>query len=269
MTSLPASLSLNNVPDGNNFLMNDITQFLTAFGGLAVFAVVFADQAGLPIPAPPWLLAAGALVAGGKLDPALAVGMTALAAVLADSLWFCLGRHNGGRVLHLMSRWSLSRNSSSANAKAVVVRHGLWALAAAKFLPGTVVPSLAGALGMSTRRFLLFDGLAALFYGGCYVTAGFLFHNQVRDVMVWLDRLGHGVVGFGLVLVIGYVACKYALRRRSMDRKGQSSNTPDKKTGLASTSEILPLVRRGDSGLQPASTRRTTIPLPKKPHHPY
>jgi hypothetical protein len=58
--------------------------------------------------------------------------------------------------------------------------------------------------------------------------------------MVWLDRLGHGVVGFGLVLVIGYVACKYALRRRSMARKGQSNNTPDKKTGLASTSEISP-----------------------------
>jgi len=41
--------------------MSDITQFLTGFGGLAVFAAVFADQAGLPIPAPPMLLAAGAL----------------------------------------------------------------------------------------------------------------------------------------------------------------------------------------------------------------
>lgn len=213
--------------------MDDITQFLTGFGGLALFAVVFADQAGLPVPAPPWLLAAGALVAGGKLDPALAVGMTALAAVLADLLWFWLGRRSGGRVLHLISRWSLARNPSSTHAKAALARHGLWALAAAKFLPGTVVPSLAGALGMGTRRFLLFDGLAALFYGGCYVTAGFLFHKQVREVMVWLDRLGHGVVGLGLVLVVGYVAYKYALRRRTMVRKNQWSNTPDKKTGLA------------------------------------
>jgi membrane protein DedA with SNARE-associated domain len=215
--------------------MNDITQFLTGFDGLALFAVVFADQAGLPIPAPPWLLAAGALVAGGKLDPALAVGMTALAALLADSLWFCLGRQSGARVLHLMSRWSLARNSSSAKAKAVAARHGLWMLAAAKFLPGTVAPSLAGALGMSTRRFLLFDGMAALFYGGCYVTAGFLFHNQVSEVMVWLDRLGHGVIGLGLALVIGYVAYKCALRRRNMAGKGQSSNTPDKKAGFDNT----------------------------------
>ena len=193
--------------------MNDITQFLTGFGGLAVFAAVFADQAGLPIPAPPLLLAAGALVGGGKLDPALAVGMTALAAVLADSIWFCLGRQGSGRVLQLISRWSLARNSSSAHAKAVAARHGLWALAAAKFLPGTVVPSLAGAMGMDLRRFLLFDGLAALFYGGLYITAGFLFHNQVQKVMVWFDRVGHGVLGVGLVLVIGYVACKYVLRR--------------------------------------------------------
>ena len=49
--------------------MNDITQFLTGFGGLAVFAVVFADQAGLPVPAPPLLLAAGALVSGRPTEP--------------------------------------------------------------------------------------------------------------------------------------------------------------------------------------------------------
>ena len=202
--------------------MNDTTQFLTGFGGLAVFAAVFADQAGLPIPAPPLLLAAGALVAAGELDPALAVGMTALAAMLADSIWFWLGRQGSRRVLKLFSRWSIARTSSSAHAKAVAARHGLWALAVGKFLPGTVIPSLAGALGMDLRRFLLFDGLAALFYGCSYIAAGFLFHNQVQQVMVWFDRVGHGVIG--LVLVFGYVACKYALRRRS--------KRPDKKTDL-------------------------------------
>jgi membrane protein DedA with SNARE-associated domain len=227
MTSLSAHLSLNGAPTGDNCLMNDITQFLTSFGGLAVFIVVFADQAGLPVPAPPWLLAAGALAAGGKLDPAVVVGMTAFAAVLADSLWFWLGRKNGGRVLHLMSHWSLARPSSSAHAKAVAARHGLVALAAAKFLPGTVVPSLAGALGMTPRRFLLFDGLAALFYGGSYVAAGFLFHSQVREVMVWSNRMGHGVLGVGLVLVVGYVACKYALRRRNK-RPDRNSDLADK-----------------------------------------
>ena len=205
--------------------MNDTTQFLTGFGGLAVFAAVFADKAGLPIPAPPLLLAAGALVAAGKLDPALAVGMTVLAAMLADLLWFCLGRKSGERALPVLSRWARSRNISIARTRIAVARHGLWTLTAAKFLPGTVMPSLAGALGMSARRFLLFDGLAALFYAGCYITAGFLFHNQVQQVMVWFDRVCHGVIGLGVVLVVGYVGYKYALRCRN--------KRPDKKADLA------------------------------------
>jgi membrane protein DedA with SNARE-associated domain len=215
--------------------MNDTTQFLTDFGGLAVFAVVFADQAGLPIPAPPVLLAAGASVAAGKLDPTLAVGMTVLAAMLADSLWFCLGRKGGGRALPVVSRWARSRTISFANAKTAVSRHGLWTLTAAKFLPGTVMPSLAGALGMSAWRFLVFDGLAALVYAGCYVAAGFLFHNQVELIMVVIDRVCHGVIGLGVVLVAGYVGWKYALRRRSTPGKSRSSNSPDEQTDLPDT----------------------------------
>jgi membrane protein DedA with SNARE-associated domain len=213
--------------------MNDITQFLTGYGGLAVFVAVFADQAGLPIPAPPLLLAAGSLAAGGHLNPVLAAGMTAAATLLADLLWFHLGRKGGGRALHLLNRWSFSRNASSAHASAVIARYGLLALAVAKFLPGAVMPSLAGALGMSTRRFLLLDGLAALFYGGSYISAGFLFHNQIEQVMVWFDRVCHGVIGLGAVLLVGYVAYKFVLWRRTKSAQGQSGNLPDNKTGLA------------------------------------
>jgi membrane protein DedA with SNARE-associated domain len=212
--------------------MIDTTQFLTGFGGLAVFAVVFADQAGLPVPAPPVLLAAGALAAVGKLDAILAVGLAAAAAILADSLWFCLGRKSGGRAMQVVSRWADARNISMAHTKAAMARHGLWTLTAAKFLPGTVMPSLAGALGMSARQFLVFDGLAALFYAGCYVTAGFLFHNQVQQVMVWFDRVCHGVIGLGVVLVVGYLGYKYALRRRNRIGKNRWSNDPGKKADL-------------------------------------
>jgi membrane protein DedA with SNARE-associated domain len=213
--------------------MMDATEFLTCFGGLAVFAVVFADQAGLPIPAPPVLLAAGTLVAAGKLDATLAVGMAAAAAILADSLWFCLGRKGGGRALPAVSRWARSRKISIAHAKTAVSRHGLWTLTVAKFLPGTVMPSLAGALGMSTRQFLVFDGLAALFYSGCYITAGFVFHNQIEQVMVWFDRVCHGVLGLGLVLVVGYVGYKYALRRKNK-RPNRKTNLGDKGTDVCS-----------------------------------
>jgi membrane protein DedA with SNARE-associated domain len=233
MTNLFVRRLSADVPTGNNLFMNEITLLLTGWGGLALFAVVLADQGGLPVPAPPWILVAGALAASGKMNPALAVGMTALATVLADFLWFSLGRRSSAPVLRLISRWSLSRDAFIVRAKVAVARNGLWALTAAKFLPGTVMPALAGAAGMTIGRFLLFDGLGSLFYGTSYVTAGFLFHNQVQKVMVWLDRLGHGLVGLVLVLAIGYVAYKFILRRRAMITRGRQSNPPEQNTGLA------------------------------------
>lgn len=207
--------------------MIDTSQFLTGFGGLAVFAVVFADQAGLPIPAPPFLLAAGALAASGKLDGTLAVGMTALAATLADSLWFCLGRKSSAGALRVLSRWSLSRHHSFGQAKKVMEQHGFWALAVAKFLPGTIMPSIAGALGMSVRRFLLFDSLASILYAACYLTAGYIFHDEVQQAMVWFNRVGHGVIGLGVLLVIIYLGYKYAMRygNRRLKKKAKSTDT--------------------------------------------
>ena len=43
--------------------MSQITQLLISHGGLFLFLTAFADQSGLPFPAVPWLLAAGALAA--------------------------------------------------------------------------------------------------------------------------------------------------------------------------------------------------------------
>jgi len=220
--------------------MNEITQFLTGHGAPVLFAIVFAEQAGLPLPSAPWLLAAGALSASGKLNPVLAIGVTALAALMADSLWFYVGRRGGQRVLGLFCRLSLSRNSCVGRKKDLVERHGLQTLVAAKFLPGlgTVMPPLAGALGMSTSRFLLFDGLGAMFYGTFYVLAGFLFHNKLNQAMAMLSQLGFSSLLLALALVTGYIAFKYARRRRPVGTESRQENTVNQKAGAAA--EELP-----------------------------
>src|SRR5712671_3088801 len=183
--------------------MSDTMQFLVNHGAPLLFAIVFAEQAGLPLPSAPWLLAAGALSASGKLNPALAIGVTALAALTADSLWFYVGRRGGQRVLRLFCRLSLARNSCVGRTKDFFARHGLQAVVAAKFLPGlgAVMPPLAGALGMSTSRFLVFDGLGALFYGTFYVLAGYLFHNQLGQAMALLNKLGFSALLLAPALV--------------------------------------------------------------------
>ena len=77
--------------------MNGIIQFLTQHGAFVLFAVVLAEQIGLPLPALPFLIAAGALVGTGQMDLGVAVGSAILSALVGDRLWFELGRRQGRR----------------------------------------------------------------------------------------------------------------------------------------------------------------------------
>jgi membrane protein DedA with SNARE-associated domain len=210
--------------------MNQLMQFLISHGGPALFVIVFAEQAGLPLPAAPWLLAAGALSAGGQLNAAMAIALTALAAVTADSLWFYVGRKGGQRVLSLFCRLSLSRISCVGKTKGLLARHGLQALLVAKFLPGlgTVMPPLAGALGMKTTRFLAFDTLGSLVYGSFYIGAGFLFHNQLTRLMSVLNGLGLSAMATAFVTLAGFVIYKYIRRRKLAATADQRHERPNR-----------------------------------------
>jgi membrane protein DedA with SNARE-associated domain len=207
--------------------MSELSEFLMNYGGAALFAIVFAEQAGVPFPSAPWLLAAGALAADGKLNPVLAVGATALAALIADSLWFYVGRRGGHSILRFFCRVSLAQSSCVGRSKGLFARYGLQALLAAKFLPGlgAVMPPLAGALGMRAGRFFLFDGLGSLLYGAFYVFAGFVFHNQLLQLVGALKQLGLSALVSLLVVVTAYIAFKYARRYRASTRASSQNTT--------------------------------------------
>ena len=91
--------------------MDETFQFLIRHDVAFVFAVAFVDQIGLPLPAAPWLLAAGALAVTGEMNWLTALGAAILGGLLADLIWFYLGRHYGKRVLDRLCR--VSRNTDS------------------------------------------------------------------------------------------------------------------------------------------------------------
>ena len=78
--------------------MNEAIQFLIEYGYVLLFGWVLIEQMGLPVPAVPLLIAAGALAGSGKMNFALAAGLAVTAVLLADIFWYYLGRYRGGRV---------------------------------------------------------------------------------------------------------------------------------------------------------------------------
>src|SRR6266545_6237532 len=141
--------------------MNESLEFLVRHGAAVLFAAVFIEQMGVPLPATPWLLAAGALSGTGKMNWLAALGAAAFGSVLADLIWFYLGRHGGQRVLSLLCRISLEPDSCVRRTQNLFTRYGMRGVVAAKFIPGlsTLVPPLAGNSGVGAPRFIFFDGL--------------------------------------------------------------------------------------------------------------
>jgi membrane protein DedA with SNARE-associated domain len=181
-----------------------------------VFANVLLEQLGLPVPAIPTLIAAGALSAGGRLSTAALLALAVLASLMADSLWYLLGRRHGYRILKTVCGISLSPDSCVRQTESVFERHGAGSLLYAKFIPGfsTVAPPLAGALRVGFVRFALFDAGGALLWAGSGVAAGIVFHRAIDRVAEFLEGLGLWAVAITGALFVAFVAWKWWQRRR-------------------------------------------------------
>ena len=196
--------------------MQGTTEFLIRHGLPLVFGAVFVEQMGLPLPALPWLLAAGALSAVGKFNLVSGLLVTVIACLLADAIWFYLGRYRGNQVLGLLCRISLEPDSCVRRTQNVFTKYGLRGVLVAKFVPGmsTAAPPLAGMSKVSAGRFLLVDGIGSILYAGCLLGFGYLFNRQIDQIVSALGRVGASALSLLIGLAALFIAYKYWQRRR-------------------------------------------------------
>ena len=185
--------------------MTRLVHYVIRYGVSLVFVNVFAEQLGAPIPAVPALVIAGALTRSGRMSSTHVLIAAVIASLIADFIWYELGRRYGYRILRLLCRISLSPDSCVRDTEARFERWGLKSLLIAKFIPGfsTVAPPLAGAARQSRIRFLIYDGIGALLWAGSAVALGRLFFRAIDRVLIALENLGYwAVVVVACVLAI-------------------------------------------------------------------
>ena len=200
--------------------MNEILEFITQHGALVLAATVFAEQIGLPLPALPFLIAAGALVGTGQMALGMAVVLPVLAAMAGDQVWFELGRRRGRQVLNWLCRISLEPTSCVRRTEDLFARHGVRALIVAKFVPGfsTIAPPLAGIVGLSMPQYLLFNGLGTLLWVGTGIGLGMAFSDQLEEALAMSAQIGPTVALTVFTGVMGYVVFKAVNRYRADHR---------------------------------------------------
>jgi membrane protein DedA with SNARE-associated domain/rhodanese-related sulfurtransferase len=188
---------------------------LVTYGYLLLFAWILVEQLGIPLPATPILLAAGALSAEGQLSFSLALAAGVAAALAADSSWFLVGRRYGHHVLRLLCKLSLEPTICVRRTQDSFGRRRQVTLMFAKFVPGlaTMAPPVAGQNGMSYLEFLFFDGIGATAWVSALLLIGRLFGDALKrdpSLLNWAGRFSGALLVLG---ILGFLVGRI-LRRR-------------------------------------------------------
>jgi membrane protein DedA with SNARE-associated domain/rhodanese-related sulfurtransferase len=180
---------------------------LALHGYSILFATVFLEAVGLPLPAALALLIAGGASARGSLYGPYALA-GALAAMLAgDTLMFVMGRYTGWWLLGILCRISLNPESCILRSADSFYRRGRMLLVIAKFIPGinTMAPPLAGCMRMRFVSFLRLDLAGAALYIVAYFGVGLAFSGALEAVTRGYQTAGRVVGWVVIALVVGYV----------------------------------------------------------------
>jgi membrane protein DedA with SNARE-associated domain len=184
--------------------MDQAVRFLTNHGVAVLFVAVLAEQAGLPVPSVPLLLAIGSLASLGRMNLTVSIGVALGACLVADFSWYQVGRRGRSNLLRRCAERSLRSENRMRYGMTALNHHGIGVLLLAKFLPGPNLASpLAGMSGLTRSRFLIFDGIASIIWAGGYLTVGYTCSEQLQRVTAYGSR-------FGLVLLV-VVACVFAV----------------------------------------------------------
>lgn len=196
--------------------MSYLFHLIEQYGLLLVFFNVLLEQIGLPLPAYPTLVIAGALLGSGDYSAGLLLLTAVIAALIADSFWFFAGRRYGRKVMSTLCRISLSPDSCVRQTSSIYTRWGASSLLVAKFIPGfaSVASAMAGTLGTRRSAFFLFDGLGAALWAGVAIYLGSLFSTTIDDLLNVLVELGKWGGLLVLAALGAYIASKWWQRYR-------------------------------------------------------
>ena len=177
---------------------------------------VLLNQIGLPVPAIPTLIVAGAVAAGGQMPLGLLFFWAVIACLAADCAWYLVGQQYGIRVLKILCRISLEPDSCVSQTQTRFERWGINSLVIAKFIPGLAIiaPPMAGAMRIGWVRFIFLSTCSGVLWVGSAVLAGVLFKSQIERLLEHLSDFGSAVAAGIMILLAAYIGYKWWERSR-------------------------------------------------------
>ena len=188
-------------------MIDTVQGWLAAGAGwapVAVFVITFLESMpglSLLVPATALLVATGALLGTGTLEPAPIVGAAILGAIVGDAVGFWLSRAYGPA---LVRRW-LPRSQRRGYARALLLfrRFGWATIFFGRFLGPVraVAPLIAGIARMGERKFQSANILSAIVWAPLLLLPGYATARGLEEAGVENHHILGGLAVLGAVMV--------------------------------------------------------------------
>lgn len=162
-----------------------VENWLSAGGYAMLFAVLFLCGVGLPMPEDIPLIAAGALIANGRMTWA----GTAIAAwcgiIGGDMVLYHLGRKFGPNITQLPYIGRFINLSRLEWIERKFERYGFWVVGVGRMFAGVrgVMVVAAGTIRYNRLKFILADGVGAILSGGLFLLLGYWLGANLPELM--------------------------------------------------------------------------------------
>ena len=168
----------------------------------ALFALIFGESAGVPLPGETALLTAGVLAGAGRLSLPIVIAVAIAAAVAGDTLGYWLGRSGGRAVLRHRGPLEGFRAVALERGERFFDRHGAKTVFLARFVPGVrvVAAVLAGASAMPWPRFAVYNVSGAFVWAATVASLASLVGRSVAAEL-WIAALAAVAAG-SLIMVL-------------------------------------------------------------------
>jgi len=208
-------------------LLQSLDPFLRQYGYLAVFAAIFLEDFGVPMPGETLLIAGALLASRGSFNLFVLMITAWCAAVLGDNVGYSIGRFGGRRLVLRFGRYVLLTEDRLRHGERFFQSRGAVVVIIARFIEilRQLNGIIAGIAGMRWWRFLIFNAVGAALWVGFWSILFFHLGRQGERIVFLLRGYEPYAAAILAILVIGVIALRIVLRRRRGPPRGSRSRT--------------------------------------------
>lgn len=202
-------------PEHLHHLMETAHRLLHEYGYAGLFALIFVENFGFPVPGETVFIAAILAAAHGEMRIVPVVLCAWVASVLGGVVGFAIGRFGGHRVLQKYGGYIWINAERLHKIEGFYKSYGGWFVIVGRFFEGVrqIYGILAGCMAGSWRRFILHNIVGATLWVGVWTALVLYFGRNVGHI--WHAFREHEVLVFlGIALIAALSALLLHLRAR-------------------------------------------------------